>query len=412
MLSIALGMVAGAGLVSWAGKDYTSVAMLQATSSQFMHITGPLGTLLQGNTQNVSSSSLGLSRAGGSSSRVIGQSCSVPQPIHTGLANATDPVLRKLSQYEAVCASAPVSRVSFFLSTPTTPAEATQAATSVAATLKTYALYNIAPLVIMEPVDASGNNLDFNTYNAGTYDSSLTTFFITLKADGISDRMMGMWTYFPEANMPTWGTVDPTLFAANVTRTVKIQKQTFPTSQATILLDSESYAPGAAWGDGSYVSLLPYVQHIPAGLIDSFGLQGFPWAAPSGGPDSLYDPKIYLQVSFAAEAAQALGIHNIWLNTGTFSRAYTNNARQAVILSPVQRQAMLSGVVAQARALQAQGFTVAVHLFAQDKSSDSEAIDWSYWHEHPGADSNTDVFKSFAHEITGNGLQLWLFDTD
>ncbi len=222
---------------------------------------------------------------------------------------------------------------------------------------------------------------------------------------------MGMWVMLPEGNLPEWTSVDPAVFAANVTKVAQYQKKYFPASQTAIMLDSESYPSANSWSGGAYTSLLPYVQSIPKGLIDSFGLQGFPWASPANQPGpNLYDPKIYLRTDLAAAAARSLGITNVWLNTGTFSRQYTNNATATVAMSPVSRQTLLNGVVAQAKGLQGQGFTVSVHLFAQDKSGTGEAIDWSYW-QTPGDSANTDVFTTFVHDLTTTNIPLWIFDT-
>jgi hypothetical protein len=68
-------------------------------------------------------------------------------------------------------------------------------------------------------------------------------------------------------------------------------------------------------------------------------------------------------------------------------------------------------VVRQAAQLKAQGFTVAVHLFAEDKSNVGEATDWSYWHNSPGDDPATAVFTTFAHDTAAAGVQIWLYDT-
>ena len=397
-------------MVNWAGNKNASFAALDPLHNQFTHITGSIASLLQKNTNT--SAGAGNSSSAVADANVVDAGCSTGQPMRAGLANVSDAQLRRLAQYEAVCGSAIFSRASFFIATPATKAAATQDAAIVAAKLKVYAQYNIPPLVFMEPTDDDGNNLNFTSYSTGAYDDALHTFYAALKSNGVSDAMMGTWVYFPESNMPTWGTISPSLFAINVTKTAQIQKQYFPASQSSIMLDSESYQPGSSWGQGSYVSLQPYVQNIPKGLIDSFGLQGFPWAAPAGQPDSLYNPQTFLQVSLAAQAAQTLGTKNIWLNTGTFSRAYTQNASQLVNIPAAQRQTILNGVVAQAKALQAQGFTVSVHLFAQNKSNVAEAIDWSYWGNQPDSGPNEAVFKAFAHEITTAGVQLWLFDSN
>lgn len=339
-------------------------------------------------------------------------SCNLFPPANPGLSNAQSPQLRKLAQYEGLCNGSVAARDSFFVTTPTTVTDAQSEAADVAATLKEYAEFNIKPLVFIEPDTIDGNNINLGLYAAGNYDSSLDAYFSDLKVDGITDTMMGMWVVLPEGNIPVWTSVDPTIYETVVTKTIEFQKKYFPNSQSAILLDSETYPSGASWGNGNYVSLLPFVKDIPKGLVDSFGLQGFPWAPPANqGGDKVYDPKTYLRIDFAAEAARSLGINNIWFNTGTFNQMYTQDSSQTVTALPVERQTMLQGVIAQAKILQGQGFSVSIHLFAEDKSSTSEAVDWSYWKTSPGTDANTVVFTTFAHDAAEAAIPLWLFDT-
>jgi hypothetical protein len=327
------------------------------------------------------------------------------------LTKSPSPELRKLAQYQQVCNALPVVRSSFFVPTPATTQQAQAYASDVVAQLKAYAQAGVSPLVFMEPDSATGTLLDLTQYSGGAYDSALDTYFSDIKAAGVTDAMMGMWVMLPEGNLPEWTSVDPATFAANVTKVAQFQKKYFPTSQTTIMLDSQTYPSATSWDGGAYVSLLPFVQNIPKGLIDSFGLQGFPWASPANQNDgNLYNPKVYLRTDLAAQAAQALGISNIWLNTGTFGRMYANTASETVVNSPAQRQTMLDGVVTEVKTLQHQGFSVSVHLFAQDKSADSEGTDWSYW-QTPGDSQNTVVFTTFAHDLAAANVPLWLFDT-
>jgi hypothetical protein len=341
-------------------------------------------------------------------------SCGGFPAAHPGLATAASPELQKLAQYEQLCGGALASRSSFFLPTPPSAGDAPAYASDAASILKDYATHGVTPLVFLEPNDDNGNLLDLGQYMAGAYDTALDSYFASLKADGITDSMMGMWVALPEGDIPVWSTDDPTTYAADVTKTVQFQKKYFPASQASIMLDSESYAPGAGWGNGQYVSLLPFVQNIPAGLINSFGLQGFPWAAPAnqGDEDNSYDPQAYLRIDFAAQAARALGVNNVWFNTGTFHQMYTQNPSETVTLQPLQRQTMLNGVLSQAEALQAQGFSVAIHLFAENKSAADEATDWSYWQTAPGSDANTSVLTTFVNDANVAHIPLWLFDTE
>jgi hypothetical protein len=346
------------------------------------------------------------------SNQIQEEGCDVFPPMHPNLINSSAPELRKLAQYEQACNGAVAQRSSFFTPTPSTTAQAQQSATEVAAKLKAYAAADIAPLIFMEPDDLNGTNLDLSQYASGTYDAALNTYFQTLQSAGITSQMMGMWVYLPEGNLPVWSTTDPNTFAAVVTKTAQFQKQYFPGSQTSLMLDSESYAVGAGWGDGSYVSLVPYVQNIPKGLIDSFGLQGFPWAAPANQPSegSLYNPQVYLRTDLAMQAAKTLGVTSIWLNTGTFNTMYAGQSGQTVTDSPAQRQQMLEGVIQLAASTKASGFSVSIHLFAQNKASLSEATDWSYW-TTPGDGPNTVVFTTFAHDATADGIPIWIYDT-
>jgi hypothetical protein len=338
--------------------------------------------------------------------------CGTLPPELDSLAKAVSPELRKLAQYEQLCGGSLTTHTSFFVPTPSTVTAAQGDAGYVASMLREYSNNGISPLVFMEPDTDAGTDLDLVQYKSGMYNAALSAYFSDLKADGITDSMMGTWVLIPEGNIPGWGSVDPTVFAADVSITAQFQKQYFPNSQSAILLDSETYPSASSWSDGSYSSLVPYVTGIPKGLINSFGLEGFPWASPANqsGADE-YDPSIYLRTDLAAQAAQALGVNSIWLNTGTFHQMYTQDSAETVTMSPLERQTILAGVVAQAESLNHQGFNVAVHLFAQNKANTSEAIDWSYWQGKPGDEPDSGVLTTFVHNLNQAGIPLWLFDT-
>jgi hypothetical protein len=333
-------------------------------------------------------------------------------PENASLASAVTPELRKLAQYEQLCGGDLVARSSLFAPTPDTVAAAQSDANDMSIRLEDYASHNVTPLVFFEPDTDSGTNLDLDAYQAGDYDDALDSYFSDLKADGITDSMMGMWVLLPEGNIPVWTSVDPSTFVADVTLTAQYQKKYFPNSQDAILLDSETYPSASSWDGGAYISLLPYVQGIPAGLINSFGLEGFPWAPPANqSGDTEYNPRVFLRTDLAAAAARTLGVSNIWLNTGTFNQMYTQDSAQTVTASPFERQTILYGILEQAEALKSQGFDVEVHLFAQNKSNVAEATDWSYWQSQPGDSPSTAVLTTFIHNLTVNNIPLWLFDT-
>ena len=329
-------------------------------------------------------------------------------PMHQGLTASSLNELKKLAEYEKLSGGTVADGIMTFTDIPDNISDAKSHAAELATTLKEFAKFGIKPIVVMEPTN-SGGTVDFSLYRQGGYDDIINALFQNLKDLGLTDKTIGMWVYFPEANLPQWGPVDIADFAPNVVRSVNIQKRLFPNSQATILLDAESYPAGSTdWSAGSYTSLAPFISGIPHGLLDSFGLQGFPWAPPANqnSIDASYDPKLFLDASLASAAASLLSTKNIWFNTGTFASMYTSSSSETVNLNASQRQIILDGVVNQALALKKHGFGVAINLFCQNKSNTNEAIDWSY--------STTDsqaVFKNFAQQLYGNNLEMWLFDS-
>lgn len=304
-----------------------------------------------------------------------------------------------------------IARTSFFVPTPTTLEEAHEYANSVSDYLKKYDRLKLRPIVFLEPRNAKGN-LDLNRYTNGAYDKALDSYFAELKTAGVTNEMMGIWVILPEGNMPIWSSVDPEIFQSVVIKTIVIKKKYFPTSQTSLMLDSQTYKSATDWSSGQYMSLLPYVKAIPKGLVDSFGLQGFPWAEPANeGSNRQFEPKTYLRADLAIEAAQKLGVNNMWLNTGTFSRMYTHDTSKMVDVTASERQVMLDEVILIAKDIKKQGFDISVHLFAEDKSSDEEGTNWSYLHGQPSNEANLTVFNTFVMNAQQAGIPLWLFSS-
>jgi len=335
-------------------------------------------------------------------------------PKHVGLANSTNPELQKLAEYENVYGGAVTDTMMVFTDTPKSQLNARTAATSMSNNLKEFAKYGIKPLVIMEPVQGS-RPVDFQAYADGRYDPILDMYFKTLKNAGLTDVMLGTWVFFPESNTPLWGNTDPGLISANITRSVQIQKQYYPDSQASVMLNSMTYdSDDTDWANGRYASFVPYLA-IPKGLINSFGLQGFPWVPPKGDntDEPATDPSVYLPATLAARAANYLRIKAIWFNTGTFGSMYTDDWDLTVNISPQERADILNGVVTQAQTLKNQGYNVSVNLFSQDKSDMDEATDWSYWKTgHSSSSPATHVFIQFVRQLQNRQIPMWLFDTE
>lgn len=345
---------------------------------------------------------------------IASQTCGMGQKI-AHLDQAANANLRKLAEYQQVCGSNPAARSMIFTGMPNSDPAAVQSATAMAKTLKEFAYYGVKPLVVMEPTTDWGS-IDFQEFKSGFYDKWLNTYFMTLKQQGVTDGQMGMWVPFPEANLPYWNHQNskPADFAINVTKTVSIQKHYFPKSQASIMLNSATYEnDDFDWTRGEYRSLTPYVKDIPKGLIDSFGYQGLPWAPPANQPGAgVLDANEYLNAQLAKEAADQLGVKSIWFNTGTFGRKYTLDADKAITISPERRKDILTAVEVQAKKLRDQGYTVAVNLFAEDKSAAKEATDWSYWPTNGAKNSPASlVFADFATDLHREQIELWVFDT-
>jgi hypothetical protein len=371
---------------------------------------------------NASESQISKNKNKSSSEKVMGTNstpnlgsinCTSFSAVRLGLSTAISPQLRKLAQYEQVCNSAIISQMSFFVAMPTTTQEANEYATDVAVQLREFSEYGINPLVFLEPTTSSGL-INMTDYRSGVYDSVIDTYFATIKAAQITDEMMGTWVPFPEGNLPVWSSLDPNDFATSVTKTITYQKKHFPSSKASILLDTVTYPNSGSWDGGQVASLMPYIKNIPIGLIDSFGLQGFPWSPPANeaGPTN-GNPSDYLKIDLATEAARTLGITDIWLNTGTFGLKYANQPLRQITVSPEQRLVLLNEVINRAKTIQSQGYIVSIHLFAEDKSLVPEATDWSYWpNDNANNSPATYVFKTFVHDLQINNISLWLFDTN
>lgn len=325
---------------------------------------------------------------------------------------STDPVVQKLVQYKDVCGPTHIKKVSFFSGMPRTTSEADSLAYDVAQSLKSLIAAGVQPLVFVEPMYGD-SKLDLTVVQTGAYDSVFAYYLQALARNGITNTNIGTWVFFPEPNIPEWTSIDPAVYVSNVTRYTTMLKSIFTAAKVSLLLDSTSYESNSYDSTGKQVSLLPYVKGIPLGLVDSLGLQGFPWAAPHNSNDtSLIDANVFLPYAIAAEVANYLQVKNVWFNSGTYSVYYANNAAQKVTVSPSERLVILDGVISQLKALRSQGFTVSMHLFAENKSNTAEAVDWSYWHESPfNSTNNTQVFVDFANKLSASSIDLWLFDS-
>ncbi|MGF7229533.1 MAG: hypothetical protein ACQR33_06175 [Candidatus Saccharibacteria bacterium] len=337
-------------------------------------------------------------------------SCDTQKALPLG--NATDPGLKKLAIYQQACHSFVTGTEMIFVSMPVDQATAVAYGKQDAAILKQYAQYGVRPLIIAEPTDQQGNNIDFGWFAAGNDTAAINTYFATIKAAGITDKQMGIWNPFPEANLPYWKNNLPEYFAPNINIYVGALRSVFPTAATSVMLNSATYSTtDFNWQNGEYDSLLPYVKGITPGLINYAGVQGFPWLAQAGGTGAIVNAAEFLSPDLLSEMADSLGTKNVWFNTGTFTTKYALDPQQIVTMTAQRRKAVLATVNDQALALKKEGYNVAVNIFAQNKSNDSEETDWSYWGAGgPFASESTPVITDFVNQLNTEHIPFWLFD--
>ena len=337
--------------------------------------------------------------------------CNSQKPLD--LTKAQTPELKKLATYQSACHSYVTNTMMTFVGFPVSHDSASQQAAIVATTLKDFATHSMRPLVIAEPTDYdSGDNVDFGLVASGAYSTYLDEYFSAIKAAGITDQQMGIWTPFPEANLPYWNNNQASYFATDVNIFIASLHKYFPGAETSIMLNSATYdTTDFNWQNGEYDSWLPYIKGIAPGSITYVGLEGFPWVPPAGGSGPILNAAEFLNPDIVSEAASYLKTKQIWLNTGTFSKKYTLNSAQENGLSPSQRKAVLGTVNQQALILQKQGYHVSVNMFAQDKSLTAEATDWSYWsRSDPFHSESTTVLTQFISQLSQEQIGFWLFD--
>lgn len=325
-----------------------------------------------------------------------------------------DPHIKKLEEYQQVCSSYVTDTLMVFTSFPT-DASATADATIMATKLKTFHDAGVKPIVIVEPYAGSGL-MSYRDFMNGTYDSALQHYFDKLKASGITDDMMGMWVPFPESNTPNWNNKDtqPEDFATCVNKYMGYMKGDFPNAKGSVLLSAVTYDPNdLEWANGDYLDLTPYLQNINKSYVTSIGIQGFPWVSKSTASPrrEIFKASEFLQPDLAIAAARELHTRDIWFNTGSFYAKYTNDKSSEVTLSPSERKAILDSVIDAVQYIQdyqQNEYRVSVNVFSQDKSSVTEATDWSY-----GQDINDKtVFREFMARASQGNIPVSLFDKD
>lgn len=324
-----------------------------------------------------------------------------------------DANLGKLADYQQACHSYVTDTLMVFTGFPHDQASAQKESQDMAAKLKLFAQNKVTPLVVAEPYDDNGL-VSYNDFKAGKYTDSLSAYFNGLKAAGVTDQMMGTWVPFPESNTPSWNNKDtePNDFALCVNVYLGAMKKVFPQAKGSVLLDATTYDPNdTGWNNGDYLSLIPYLQSIDKSLVSSFGIEGFPWMsnATVAKPQQVFRASEFLQPDLAIAAAQELHTRDIWINTGSFASKYTNDPSQTVHVSLDDRKAILDGVLEVAKQIQnyqLNSYRVSINLFAEDKSKDAEATDWSYFQ----TPDSTTLLTGFLQVAGHDGVPVSIYD--
>lgn len=341
---------------------------------------------------------------------VTTNNCNTTAPLN--LKGTTTPTLAKLSVYQQACHSYVTGTVMVFISMPTNTTQAESYAKDDAAMLQDYAKHGVRPLVIAEPTTKDGTQIDYALTANGTYNTVYAAYFQKLKSYGITDEQLGIWTPFPEANLPYWKNNEPENFAPSVNNYIAALRAVFPNAQTSVMLNSATYSTSDFnWENGDYSSLIPYIKGITPGSITYAGLQGFPWMARQGGNGAILNAAEFLNPEILTEMADSLGTKKVWFNTGSFSTKYTLDPEATVTMTPERRKAVLATVATQAEILKSKGYDISVNIFAQDKSKTSEETNWSYWSgDNPFSSKDAPVITEFISDLNTKGIQFWLFD--
>lgn len=323
-----------------------------------------------------------------------------------------DPYLVKLKAYQDMCQSFVTDTLMVFTGFPQDVTTAEADATVMAKKLILLNASGIKPIVVAEPYATSGA-VSYRDFMNGKYDLTLQIYFKKIHDLGVTDKMMGTWVPFPESNTPNWNNKDtePRDFALCVNKYLSAYKKQFPSAQGSILLNATTYDPNdLEYDNGDYLDLTPYIQDIDKSLISSLGIQGFPWISNATMKRrDIFRASEFLQPDLAISAARELRTRNIWFNTGSFARKYTNDPTKLMTVSSSDRRAILSGILETANSVQdyqQNNYRVSVNLFSEDKSDTNEATDWSYFQN----DDSKTILRYFLSEAQNLDIPISIYD--
>lgn len=323
-----------------------------------------------------------------------------------------DDNLQKIAQYQDICDSFVTDHVMFFTVFPADSDDAKILGKQVAQKIKTFHDNGIMPIVIVEPYQDDALIL-YEDFIEDPNDGYLSVFFTTLQKEGITDEMMGTWVPFPEPNTPNWNPEndDPREYGLSVNKYLGNMKEVFPHAKGSILLNAATFRPNdEQWNNGDYLNFSPYLIDIDVNLVDSFGIQGFPWVADATrNGEFIFSAEEFLQPFLAIAGAKELRTKEIWINTGVFASKYTNDQMKKINLSPSDRRAILNDIIRQIQVIQEyqqNSYRVSINLFLADKSESAEATDWSF----TKTQEDHLVFREFVNKLEKSGVSLSIYD--
>lgn len=298
----------------------------------------------------------------------------------------------------AFCAAAPGAGEMVFASMPHSAGEAEDGTAWLAGTV------GEDKIIIMEP--APKDSFDLERFARGEYDGALNASFAGLKRRGLAGRKLGLWVPFPELNNVCWDRnhPGPEYSVPAFNRYGKLFKSYFPDGRLGPLLDMSTQGSP---GDYRYAPLAPFLEGIDSSLVDSLGIQGFPWLPLNGsGQSSELDAAVFLDHDVVIESAKYLGVKKVWLNTGVpYSR--WDNGTINVVLEPDRWANALDGILEQALIVKNDGWVgeVKINIFAENKSLAAEGTDWSLGNDP----ARRQIFTDFVRESKKHGINITVF---
>jgi hypothetical protein len=210
----------------------------------------------------------------------------------TSLAASTDSTLVRLAPYEkALCGSGTFVATIIRISLPLTNDEADRLSADLTKKLAATATAKLMPYVV---VDALSND---------EKSGSVFEYFLgTLKAQGIDERIIGTWVFFPSPNaagMP----LDPAVFATNYSSYSALYKEYFTAGRLGVMFDATDAAE-------------MYLSALPVGLVSSVGYRGIPTTDLSAILKKYAVTSVWFNLAFPNQETDAVPLLTSLRNSG------------------------------------------------------------------------------------------------